>query len=181
MKNVENCDHIIRGKCVITSLSITLIQQLLLFDSRIILTRRAQCSQYHSYYSGAQFLLYLSIFLLSAKIHGWPCLELRDSFLSCIVATYVDFLFWSILVSPHRSHIMHEVSRSYVFLHSNVLFYKILVLLQTYFSSTQNICFDHCTISHFYINLDNLYGDHMLSHNLNNSRDESVYHKFSYW
>lgn len=154
---------------MITSLSITLIQQLLLFDSRTILTRRAQCSQYHSYYSGAQFLLYLSIFLLSAKIHGWPCLELRD------------FLFWSILVSPHRSHIMHEVSRSYVFLHSNVLFYKILVLLQTYFSSTQNICFDHCTISLFYINLDNLYGDHMLSHNLNNSRDESVYHKFSYW
>ena len=130
----------------------------------------------------------LAVFLYISSIckNTWMtmpliCLELGDSFLSCRVATYVDFLFWSILVSPHRSHIIHEVSRSYVFLHSNVLFYKILVLLQTYFSSTQNICFDHCTISHFYINLDNLYGDHMLSHNLNNSRDESVYHKFSYW
>ena len=131
-------------------------------------------------------VLAVSLYISSICKNTWMtmpliCLELGDSFLSCIVATYVDFLFWSILVSPHRSHIMHEVSRSYVFLHSNVLFYKILVLLQTYFSSTQNICFDHCTISLFYINLDNLYGDHMLSHNLNNSRDESVYHKFSYW
>ena len=103
-------------------------------------------------------VLAVSLYISSICKNTWMtmpliCLELGDSFLSCIVATYVDFLFWSILVSPHRSHIMHEVSRSYVFLHSNVLFYKILVLLQTYFSSTQNICFDHCTISLFYINL----------------------------
>ena len=102
----------------------------------------------------------LAVFLYISSIckNTWMtmpliCLELGDSFLSCRVATYVDFLFWSILVSPHRSHIIHEVSRSYVFLHSNVFFYKMLVLLQTYFSSTLNICFDHCTISLFYINL----------------------------
>ena len=102
----------------------------------------------------------LAVFLYISSIckNTWMtmpliCLELGDSFLSCRVATYVDFLFWSILVSPHRSHIIHEVSRSYVFLHSNVFSYKMLVLLQTYFSSTLNICFDHCTISLFYINL----------------------------
>ena len=102
----------------------------------------------------------LAVFLYISSIckNTWMtmpliCLELGDSFLSCIVATYVDFLFWSILVSPHRSNIIHEVSRSYLFLHSNVFFYKMLVLRQTYFSSTQNICFDHCTISLFYINL----------------------------
>ena len=103
-------------------------------------------------------VLAVSLYISSICKNTWMtmpliCLELGDSFLSCRVATYVDFLFWSILVSPHRSHIIHEVSRSYVFLHSNVFFYKMLVLLQTYFSSTLNICFDHCTISLFYINL----------------------------
>lgn len=202
MKIVENIYHIIRGKCVIASLSLTYFINCSFLSAGKYWQREYNTANItFLHYEGnlltnpssISFLLLwcsiLAMYLYISSIHRniWMTMpliytELEDSFLSCRVTTYVDFLFVDQYLSlPTVATLcMMEMSSSNVLLHSNVFLCTILVLVQIYFSSTQNICFDYCTISLFYMSPDNLYGDHMLSHNLNNSRDELVYDKFSH-